>query len=212
MLQVSECFYSIQGESTQAGRPCMFIRLSGCNLRCEYCDTLYAQDNGTPKSIDNVVALVEKYPTRMVEITGGEPLIQKDTPKLAHALLKRGFQVMVETNGTQNIQLLPRTVQKIMDIKCPGASATHPTDWRNIERLTADDEVKFVLTGNEDYLWAKDVIHAYHLTDRLPVLLSPANGYLAPEQLADWILADGLNVRLQLQLHKILWPEAERGR
>ena len=207
MLKVNEIFYSIQGESSYVGFPCIFIRLTGCNLRCTYCDTKYAYKKGKSRTVNKIIETVTKYECSLVEITGGEPLFQEETPKLARSLLDRGFRVLVETNGTQNIDRLPAEVVCIMDIKCPGSGEEKKTDWSNIQRLDHKDEVKFVLTSVDDYLWANEIIRGYRLTDKVTVLLSPVLGKLDPTEVVRWMLADGLNARLQLQIHKILWPE-----
>ena len=210
MLRVNEIFYSIQGESSYAGVPCVFVRLTGCNLRCSYCDTEYAYDEGRDFNIPDILAVVDRYDCPWVEISGGEPLLQAETPLLARRLLDKGHRVLIETNGTQNIDVLPRGTISIMDIKCPGSGEHRKTDWKNVDRLGPQDEVKFVLTDEADYAWAKDVIRRYRLTEKAAVLFSPAQDRLDPARVAQWILDDGLKVRLQLQIHKILWPDAER--
>lgn len=212
MLRVNEIFYSIQGESSYAGFPCVFIRLTGCNLRCSYCDTKYAYDEGSDMMVEDVVTAVGKYACSLAEITGGEPLLQEETPQLARILLERGHRVLVETNGTKSISVLPDEVVAILDIKCPGSGEGRQTDWDNINRLREHDEIKFVLAGKKDYQWAKQILRRHGLTDKFTVLFSPVHGKLDPAVLADWILGDGLNVRLQPQMHKILWPVDERGR
>lgn len=212
MLKVNEIFCSIQGESSYAGRPCVFVRLTGCNLRCTYCDTKYAYKKGTNLTIKQIVEQVAQYGCPLVEITGGEPLLQEKTPQLAQTLIDKGLKVLVETNGTQDINRLPNTVVRIIDIKCPGSGESDKTDWINLDRLDSHDEVKFVLTAQSDYEWATDVIRQHSLTNRINVLLSPVLGKLDPTDLVRWILRDRLNVRLQLQLHKILWPEKKRGK
>ena len=210
MLEISEIFHSIQGESTRAGRPCVFVRLAGCNLDCSYCDTAYARERGEPSTREAVVARVEAYRCRLVEITGGEPLLQEETPALVSALLDRGREVLVETNGTLDISVLDPRAVRIMDLKCPSSGESKETRWENLARLTPRDEVKFVVAGREDYLWARGVVE-----ERLPsgpaVLFSPAAGLLDPADLAAWIIVDGLEVRLQLQLQKIIWPDRDRG-
>jgi len=212
VLKVNEIFYSIQGESSYAGVPCVFIRLTGCNLRCSYCDTEYAYDEGRDVRIPDILAAVGGYDCPWVEISGGEPLLQSETPMLAKQLLDKGYRVLIETNGTQNIDVLPKGTISIMDIKCPGSGEHHQTDWKNVDRLGPGDEVKFVLTDEADYAWAKDVISRYGLTEKATILFSPAHDRLDPAQLARWILDDGLKVRLQLQIHNILWPDAQRGK
>jgi 7-carboxy-7-deazaguanine synthase len=212
MLKVNEIFYSIQGESTFAGFPFVFVRLTGCNLRCTYCDTRYAYDEGKEMSVDSVLNAVKKYNCNRVEITGGEPLLQEETTDLARKLLNNQCQVLIETNGTKDIDVLPAGVTRIMDVKCNGSGEKNKMDWENLNRLTSRDEVKFVLTSRKDYDEAKQVIEKYHLVNRVKVLLSPAHGMLPISDLAGWMLSDGLDVRLQPQLHRIIWPEETRGR
>ncbi len=212
MIKVNEIFYSIQGESSYAGYPCVFIRLTGCNLRCSYCDTKYAYKNGNSMNIDRIVEIVERYECPLVEITGGEPLIQEETPVLVNSLLERGYKVLVETNGTKNINVLAKDAVCILDIKCPASGESDKTDWDNIYRLGPGDEVKFVLSNIDDYEWAKEIIRKYKLTDRAVVHFSPLLGSLEPAEIAKRILNDWLNVHLQVQLHKIIWPEENRGR
>jgi len=213
VLKVNEIFYSIQGESSYAGYPCVFVRLTGCNLRCTYCDTKYAYEKGTNMTIGKILDTVSRYECPLVEITGGEPLLQEETPQLAKALLEKGFQVLVETNGTQNIDLLKDNVVRIVDIKTPSSGESDKTDWKNLDRIYKDDEIKFVLVNFSDYEWAKGIVRRYNLTQKVTVLFSPASGVnLDPAELAQWILDDRLNVRLQLQFHKILWPDKDRGK
>ena len=212
MLKVNEIFFSIQGESSYSGRPCLFIRLTGCNLRCNYCDTTYAHDKGEMLSVDAILERLERHHCNLVEITGGEPLIQAGTPKLAKALLDRGYTVLVESNGTRDIGLLPAGTRVIMDVKCPGSGASQSTDWQNMQRLTEDDEIKFVLSDRADYDWAKNVVLKYNLHKRENTLFSAVEGRVSPADIAGWLLTDELNIRLQLQMHKILWPDDEKGR
>jgi len=212
MLSVSEIFYSIQGESSFAGFPCGFVRLAGCNLRCVYCDTRYAYDNGTLMSIDQILDRLSDFHCGLVEITGGEPLCQEDTPVLANTLLQSGHKVIVETNGTLDIRRLPEGAIRIMDVKCPGSGESRRMRWDNLDDLKDHDEVKFVISDESDYHWMKDVIKTRRLSEPLSIIASPAHGKMKPERLAELILQDRLNVRLRLQLHKILWPAAERGR
>lgn len=212
MLSVSEIFYSIQGESSFAGFPCGFVRLAGCNLRCAYCDTRYAYDNGTVMSIDQILDRLGDFQCGLVEITGGEPLCQEDTPALAKTLLRSGHTVIVETNGTLDIRRLPEGAIRIMDIKCPGSGESRKMRWDNLDDLADPDEVKFVISDESDYRWMKDVIKTRRLSKPLSIIASPAHGKMEPAGLAELILRDRLNVRLRLQLHKILWPAAEGGR
>ncbi|MBI5126090.1 MAG: radical SAM protein [Planctomycetes bacterium] len=205
-LRVNEIFKSIQGESTYAGLPCSFIRLTGCNLRCSYCDTTYAFEKGIDMSIEEILADMELLGCNLVEITGGEPLLQEGTGGLVKKLLGEGYKVLVETNGSLNIDVLPEGTIRIVDIKCPGSGMSEQMDWKNIERLRATDEVKFVLSSQEDYAWARGIIDKYALLDKSKVLVGVAYGKLDPRPLAEWILQDGLEVRLQLQLHRYIWP------
>ncbi len=205
-LKVNEIFKSIQGESSYAGLPCSFIRLTGCNLRCNYCDTVYAYEKGIDMGMEEILEDMELLGCSLIEITGGEPLLQETTPEFVRELLRQGYKVLVETNGSLNIDLLPEGAIRIMDIKCPGSGMSEKMDWKNIERLKDTDEVKFVLSSREDYDWAKEVIDRYELQKRAKVLLGIAFGRMEPRPLAYWILQDGLEVRLQLQLHRYIWP------
>ena len=212
MLTINEIFHSIQGESTHAGRPCVFVRLTACDLRCSWCDTPYAFHEGQKMSIDEVVARVEAFRCPVVEITGGEPLLQADVYSLMQQLLDRGHIVMLETGGHRSIAKVPPSVIRIVDVKCPGSGEADKNDWSNLEMLTSTDEVKFVLKDRQDYEFAKDVIARHGLVGRsAAVLMSPVHGVLAPRDLAAWILADGLPVRLQLQTHKYIWSPETRG-
>ncbi len=217
-LEISEIFYSIQGESTFAGLPCVFIRLSGCNLQCSYCDSRYAiEEQGKTLKVDDIIAEVAAYPEAVVEITGGEPLLQKEVFLLIERLLASGRQVLVETNGSLSISALPIEATVIMDIKCPGSGSTmlHPDNITEIRRRAGlragAAEIKFVLTGSNDYIWAKEMILQNDLSHIAPVLLSPAESLFSARDLAKAILEDKLQVRLQLQLHKIIWPDISRG-
>jgi 7-carboxy-7-deazaguanine synthase len=212
MLIVNEIFYSIQGESSIAGYPCVFVRLTGCNLRCSYCDTRFAYEEGKGMSLDSIIKTVEEYGCNRVEITGGEPLLQEETADLSRKLLDHNYRVWIETNGTRDIDVLPEGVIRIVDVKCTGSGENDKMDWENLNRLKSRDEVKFVLTTREDFDEAKQLIRKYNLIERAGVLLSPAYGQLQISDLAGWILNDCLDVRLQPQLHKIVWPEETRGR
>ncbi|MBN2415698.1 radical SAM protein [bacterium] len=211
-MNVHELFYSIQGESSYAGRPCVFIRLSGCNLRCGYCDTREAWENGSNYTIGELLARVDTFGCRLVEITGGEPLLQKAMPDLAERLVRKGHTVLVETNGTQNINVLPARAICIMDIKCPDSGEVEKTDWNNLDRLKQGDEIKFVVCSRRDYEWARGVIRKHELENRFTILFSPAAGKVRSADLAQWILDDRLAAILQLQLHRIIWPDEESGR
>jgi 7-carboxy-7-deazaguanine synthase len=211
-VRVNEIFYSIQGESTWAGRPCVFIRLTGCNLRCVWCDTEYAFYEGRQMAIAEVVAQARGYGCDLVEVTGGEPLLQKGVHALFAALLQEKRTVMVETSGERDLSPVDRRVIKIMDLKCPGSGECERNRWSNLEALTPQDEVKLVLTDRRDYEWARDVIGDRGLAGRVnAILLSPVFGRLEPAALAAWILEDRLPVRMQLQMHKQIWDPATRG-
>jgi 7-carboxy-7-deazaguanine synthase len=211
MLTVNEIFYSIQGEGTRAGRPCVFVRLTGCPLRCVWCDTAYAFDEGERRSEDEVVAAAEAYPARLLCLTGGEPLAQAAAFPLVTRLLDRGFEVVVETSGHVPLGKLDPRAVAVMDVKTPGSSESQRMDWSNLDRLRPTDEVKFVLDGRADYEWSRDVVRERRLHERATVLFSPVHAVLDPGALGRWILEDGLAVRLQVQLHKYLWPGVERG-
>lgn len=212
LLTVNEIFYSIQGESTRAGRPCVFVRLTACDLRCTWCDTPYAFHEGRKMSVDEVVAAVEAHGCPLVEITGGEPLLQEDVYPLMDGLLARGLTVMLETGGHRSIARVPAAVLKVVDVKCPGSGEAARNDLGNLDRLAPHDEVKFVVKDRADYVFARDVIARYDLPRRAAaVLLSPVHGELDPKMLAEWMLADHLPARLQLQLHKYIWSPTTRG-
>ena len=211
MLHVNEIFHSIQGESTHAGRPCVFVRLSGCNLRCEWCDTAYAFHEGRPMTVDEVVAKVAGLGCSLVEVTGGEPLLQADAIPLLEALLAAGYQVLLETGGSLPIRDVPEGVARIVDVKCPGSGESDKNFWANLDEIRPGDELKFVLKDRDDYEWAVERVRARRLHLRCPILFSPVQDALDARRLAEWILEDGLPVRLQIQLHKALWPEALRG-
>lgn len=211
MLRVNEIFYSIQGESSYAGLPCVFIRLTGCNLRCRYCDTRYAYEEGRSMAVKSVLREILKFKCDLVEITGGEPLLQEETGGLASVLIEQRKQVLVETNGTKNIDILPEPVIRIMDIKCPGSGESEQMDWENVNRLRQNDNVKFVIASRADFEWSVQVIKKYQLLSRTVVLFSPTFGILDPGTLAQWILESSLPVRLQLQLHKYIWAPDRRG-
>ncbi len=212
MLTVNEIFYSIQGESTRAGRPCVFVRLTACDLRCEWCDTPYAFHEGRRMSIDDVASAVAAYGCPLVEITGGEPLLQEDVYPLMDRLLAEGRTVMLETGGHRRIDRVPAAVLKIVDVKCPGSGEEKRNEWGNLDKLAQHDEVKFVIKDRADYDYARDVVARHDLASRASaVLMSPVHGVLDPRTLSEWILADHLPVRLQLQLHKFIWHPNTRG-
>jgi 7-carboxy-7-deazaguanine synthase len=211
-MRVNEIFFSIQGESSFAGWPCAFIRLTGCNLRCTYCDTQYAFNEGTEMSIAGILNAVERFPTRLVLVTGGEPMLQNSVCELFERLLEREYTVLLETGGQISLERVDKRVRKIVDFKCPSSGMEGHNDYANVRYLTHNDEVKFVIGDRNDFDWACDCIRKYELTARVrEVALSPVYGKVAYQDLADWILHCGLGVRLQLQLHKVIWPGIERG-
>lgn len=208
---VSEIFRSIQGESSFAGLPCVFVRLAGCNLRCRYCDTRHALEDGETMSMEDILQRVDSYGVNLVEITGGEPLVQDGTPRLAGALLERGHQVLVETNGSLDISVLPEGTVRVMDIKCPSSGESQHTMWENIWRLKPYDEVKFVVSDRHDYEWARGIILENFGHSKTKVLLGTVFGELPTRNLVEWMLEDRLPVRFQLQIHKYIWPHDKRG-
>ena len=212
MLTVNEIFYSIQGESTDAGRPCVFVRLTACDLRCTWCDTEYAFHEGRSMSVDAVMAEVDRHGCELVEITGGEPLLQPDVYPLMERLLARGRTVLLETGGHRPLDRVPAAVRKIVDVKCPGSGESARNHWENLASLAPHDEVKFVIKDRTDYEFARDVVARHELASRAAaVLLSPVHGVLDPKTLSEWLLADRLPARLQLQLHKYIWDPSTRG-
>lgn len=228
MLTVNEIFHSIQGESTFAGEPCVFVRLTACDLRCSWCDTPYAFYEGKKMSVDEVLSEVERFGCPTVEVTGGEPLLQRDVYPLMTRLLESGKTVLLETGGHRSIGEVPPGVVRIVDVKCPGSGESDKMDWENLTRLTRRDQVKFVIKDRADYEYARDVvlaIRAPHVSARVPaatdqaplhervaaILFSPVHGVMDAKELAAWILADRLPVRLQLQAHKFIWSPETRG-
>jgi len=212
-LIVNEIFYSIQGESSFAGLPCVFIRLTGCNLRCSYCDTQYAYEEGNEIDVLEMIKRIQNYRCPLIEITGGEPLIQEETPHLVQLLLDKGYTVLIETNGSQDISRIDDRSVRIIDIKCPLSGEMERNDLGNLKRLTIRDEIKFVLSGREDYEYAKQILDQIDLPGlRMGgVHFSPVPKKIPPRVLATWILQDHLNVRLHLQIHKIIWGGDLRG-
>jgi 7-carboxy-7-deazaguanine synthase len=210
-LRVNEIFHSIQGESTHAGRPCVFIRLTGCNLRCVWCDTSYAFHEGFWLSIDEVIDRVQAYGCPLVELTGGEPLLQPEAIPLLERLVEDGYEVLLETSGSLSIRDVPAGVKRIVDVKCPGSGEHERNVWENLDELRPGDELKFVVAGRADYEWAAREIRERSLARRAPVLLSPVHGAGIDADLARWVLEDRLPARMQLQLHKVLWPATARG-
>jgi 7-carboxy-7-deazaguanine synthase len=212
MLVVHEMYVSVQGESTHTGRPCAFVRLTACDLRCAWCDTPYAFTGGKKMSVDEVAAEVEKLRCPLVEITGGEPLLQPDVIPLMEKLIAAGHEVLVETGGHLPIHKLPEQVVAIVDVKCPGSGEAGKMHWPNLDALRPHDEVKFVIKDRADYEYARDVVRTHDLASKAEaVLFSPVHGVLAPADLAKWLLEDHLPVRLQLQQHKYVWDPQARG-
>ena len=212
MLTVNEIFYSIQGESSFTGRPCVFVRLTACDLRCRWCDTPYAFTEGEPASLDDVITRVESYGCPLVEITGGEPLLQSDVYPLMRRLIDAGKTVLLETGGHIDISRVPDAVVKVVDVKCPGSGEAGHNDWANLDRLANHDEVKFVIQDRTDYEFARDVVNRYRLERRCAgALFSPVHGILDPAELSAWVLRDRLPARVQVQLHKYLWGADARG-
>jgi 7-carboxy-7-deazaguanine synthase len=211
MLKINEIFKSIQGESTFAGLPCTFIRLAGCNLRCSYCDTNYAYYDGKELSDDEIVSKIEEYGVKCVEFTGGEPLLQEETPRLLKTLLDRDYTVLVETNGSICIGCLDKRLHIIMDFKTPRSGMSERMKPRNFKFLKKTDQIKFVIMDRPDYDWAKGIIEEHSLIERFDnILMSPAYGELSPKDLVTWVLQDNLYVRVQLQIHKYIWAPDER--
>lgn len=211
-MVITEIFKSIQGESTYIGLPCVFVRFTGCNLRCHWCDTAYAFHGGRKMSVDEVLAKVRQLGGKLVELTGGEPLLQQEICPLADRLLAEGYRVLVETNGERNIGQLPREVVKVVDVKCPGSGEEGKFCFDNLALLERKDEIKFVILTEDDYVYARDFLLKHKLHQYVDeVILSPVFGRLAPRSLAEWVLRDGIEARIGLQLHKLLWDPAARG-
>lgn len=210
-MKVNEIFCSIQGETSFGGFPFTFIRLTGCNLRCLYCDTQYAYEEGRDFSVDQIVCEVSKRGLARVAITGGEPLLQEETFLLTTRFLEEDWMVLLETNGSQSIRELDTRIHKILDLKCPGSGMNQYMDFDNLEYLGKRDELKFVICSRTDFEWASDIIAMYGLPGRVSILFSPAYGILRPRDLARWIIEKKLDVRMQLQLHKYIWPRKMKG-
>lgn len=212
-MQIYEIYRSIQGESSYAGQPCTFIRTAGCSLRCEYCDTGYALpvDSGTGMPLDQIISRVKTLGHDLVELTGGEPMEQEETPELCRMLLDEGSTVLLETGGHISIQSLPKEVVKILDIKTPGSRMTRKYHWDNLQYLTEKDEIKFVLCDRADFEWAVKICHEHNLIGKQIIYFSPSFGVIEPIQLAQWILDERVPVRMQLQIHKYIWDPNTRG-
>lgn len=210
-LRINEIFYSIQGESTYAGMPCVFVRLTYCNLRCSFCDTEYAFFEGDYKSFDDIFSEIKKYNCSLIEITGGEPLLQKNVMPFMTMLCDMGYEVLIETGGHMDISGIDDRVKRIMDIKCPGSGESDKNYWQNLNLIKESDQIKFVISNHEDYKWAKNIIEKYDLNKKCQLLMSPNFNKTKNKTLAEWILADQLDVRFQIQIHKYIWPPDQRG-
>jgi len=210
-MKINEIFKSIQGEGAATGLPCVFVRTAFCNLRCRWCDTAYAFYDGEEQSIDSIVATVSGMNCRLVEITGGEPLLQKEVHPLMTRLLDEGYQVLLETSGSLPIHSVDPRVKIILDLKCPGSDMNHTIHWPNLAQLKPNDEVKFVIAHRDDFDWAKSVVHQHPALSDKTILFSPVFGELAPAELAEWILKEDLSVRLNMQIHKMIWAPTTQG-
>jgi 7-carboxy-7-deazaguanine synthase len=211
MLKVNEIYYSVQGESTRSGLPCVFVRLTYCNLRCVYCDTEYAFYEGNDYSIDEILTEVKKYDCKLIEVTGGEPLMQDECINLMKELCDDGFEVLLETGGSLPINNVDKRVKIIMDLKCPSSQMVKKNLYKNLDHIKATDEIKFVIGNREDYEWTKEVLSKHKLIDKCEILFSVVFGVLEPLTLVNWILEDKLNVRFQLQMHKFIWNPQAKG-
>ena len=211
MLEVTEIYKSIQGESSHTGLPCVFVRLTGCNLRCVWCDTAHAFHGGSKMSVRDVVEKVQSFGIRLVEITGGEPLLQKEVFTLMDALLRENFRVMLETGGSLSVADVPSPVIKIIDLKCPGSGEADKNHWGNLNHLSPVDEIKFVIADRADYEWSRSILKKHELHKKSHVLFSPVSDKLNLKDLTEWILEDNLPVRLQTQLHKQIWSKETTG-
>ena len=212
LVTINEIFYSVQGESSYAGRPCVFVRLTACDLRCSWCDTPYAFHEGRKRPLDDVMAEVDRFDCPLVEVTGGEPLLQEAVYPLMERLLERGKTVLLETGGHRSTARVPEQVVTILDVKCPGSGEAARTDWANLDRLRPHDEVKFVIKDRTDYEYARAAVATYELANKAAAIhFSPVHGVLDPKTLSEWVLADHLPVRVQLQLHKFIWSPETRG-
>ena len=210
-LKINEIYYSVQGESTHSGCPCIFIRLTYCNLRCSYCDTEYAFYDGKDMEITDIISEIKQWDCNLVEVTGGEPLFQDECIDLLNELVNSNYEVMLETGGSLSISDVPKKVVKIVDFKCPSSGMVKKNLWSIVDDLQAHDEVKFVIGNREDFDWAKDRITEYSLDKICTLLFSPTFGEIDPQQIVEWILAENLPVRMQLQMHKMIWSPEEKG-
>ena len=210
-LKINEIYYSVQGESTHSGCPCIFIRLTYCNLRCSYCDTEYAFYDGKDMEITDIMSEIKQWDCNLVEVTGGEPLFQDECIDLLNELVNSNYEVMLETGGSLSISDVPKKIIKIVDFKCPSSAMVKKNLWSIVDDLQAHDEVKFVIGNREDFDWAKDRITEYSLDKICTLLFSPTFGEIDPQQIVEWILAENLPVRMQLQMHKMIWSPEEKG-
>lgn len=210
-MRITEIFFSIQGESSFIGMPCIFVRTTGCNLRCVWCDTAYAFYGGSEMALEEIIAKIRNYPCKLVELTGGEPMLQKEIPELSARLLDLGYTVLMETGGSLDLSPLDPRVIKIMDLKCPGSGEEEKNYWPNLSILQPHDQIKFVLKDRRDYEWVLAKIREHRLGYRFHLLFSPVHGELDLQQLAKWMLADGVSARFQVQLHKYIWHPETRG-
>ena len=210
-LKINEIYYSVQGESTHSGCPCIFIRLTYCNLRCSYCDTEYAFYDGKDMEITDIMSEIKRWDCNLVEVTGGEPLFQDECIDLLNELVNSNYEVMLETGGSLSISDVPKKVVKIVDFKCPSSGMVKKNLWSIADDLQSHDEVKFVIGNREDFDWAKDRITKYSMDKICTLLFSPTFGEIDPQQIVEWILAENLPVRMQLQMHKMIWSPEEKG-
>ena len=210
-LKINEIYYSVQGESTHTGRPCIFIRLTYCNLRCSYCDTEYAFYEGKDMEIAQIMSEIQQWDCNLVEVTGGEPLFQEECIDLLHELINSNYEVMLETGGSLSISDVPKKVIKIVDFKCPSSKMEKKNMWSIVDDLQGHDEVKFVIGNREDFDWAKDKITEYSIDKICTLLFSPTFGEIDPQLIVEWILAENLPVRIQMQMHKMIWSPEEKG-
>lgn len=210
-MKVCEIFASVQGESRYAGMPCTFVRLTGCNLRCSYCDTSYAYFEGRELSEDEILSEVQRAGINLIEITGGEPLLQHEVFQLVRRLLNENYKILIETNGSQSIKEIDKRAIVILDIKTPGSGMSGEMDFSNLDSIRGSDEIKFVITNREDYEWSKEMIHKHKLSGKCHLLFSPAFGILPPENLAKWMIDDKLKIRLNLQIHKYIFRSGQSG-
>ena len=210
-LKINEIYYSIQGESSFSGLPCIFIRLTYCNLRCSYCDSEYTFHNGEKIDIKDIINQIKQYPCKLVQVTGGEPLFQKNCINLLKTLVEEQYNVLLETSGSLSIEKVPKEVINIIDFKCPSSKMQKKNLWENLDYIKTNDQIKFVIGNKEDYEWTKDKIYKYNLDKKCEILISPVYNNIKSEQIVNWILKDNLKVRFQIQLHKEIWPEEKRG-